>query len=528
MNEINFNVNINPMTRLEGHLDINTIVENKEVKDVEVSGALFRGFELILKDRDPTDAPVFSQRICGVCPASHAMASALCLDDALGISRDIPANARIIRNLILGANFIQSDILNFYHLSILDYMDITAVEDYTGCSCTLKSVKKFLRRGAPGPFLPRYKTDFRLHKKENIAAVKNYIKAFDIRRNAHEMLALFGGKMPHQCGIVPGGAAVQPVKKKINRFKRKLKGIIDFIDNIYHHDMITIAGRYKDYFSMGTGCEHLLSYGAFDLEDGGHQQEKRKRFMRQGLVTIDNNSLKFEKLDISKITEDIKHSWYDGDDKLPPAKGRTEPNREKAGGYTFIKAPRYNGKVVETGPLARVLVNYALKDKSTVQIVKNTLSKLGMKHGIHAFSSIMGRHLARFIECKLIAHEMKRWLSQLQPKEPFYSHYGEVREEGHGFGITGAPRGALGHWLEIQNKKIKNYQVVTPTTWNASPRDAEGKRGPMELALMGLTVNDGNNPIEIARLVRAFDPCTACAAHVLDPSGAVTGEFRVL
>ncbi|MCP4131106.1 MAG: nickel-dependent hydrogenase large subunit [bacterium] len=515
-------IKINPMSRIEGHLDITVTVANNTIEEAHLSGALFRGLELILKDRDPLDATIFTQRICGVCPASHAMTSALCLDEAFGISGSIHKNARIIRNLILGANIIQSDLLHFYHLAILDYVDITAVQNYKGSNPDLTSVKKFLKRGILGPFIPRYEGDYRLPANDNITAIKHYIEAFNKRSDAHEMLAIFGGKMPHQCGIAAGGATVKPTIENKTTFLQILNGIRDFINNEYLHDVLTITKYYKDYCTIGPGCGKFLSYGCFDLKDGNPDQATRKRLMQQGLI---NTALEIEKLDISKITEDIKYSWYDGSSNLPPSEGETNPNPYKKEAYSFIKSPRYGGTVVETGPVARVLVNYTAHHKATRELVDRILSDIGMD--ITVFFSIMGRNIARFIECKLIADAMAEWIMELDPDEPLYTEY-TIPDESEGFGISGAPRGALGHWMKIENSKIKKYQIVTPTTWNASPRDANNKPGPIEQTLTGLPVEDEKNPFEIVRAVRAFDPCIACAVHVLKPSGDVIGKFRVL
>jgi hydrogenase large subunit len=519
-------IDIKPMTRIEGHLDIKTTVENGKVKEAHIKGKLFRGFELLLKDREPTDASIYTQRICGVCPVSHATAAALCLDDAFGISDRIPKNARILRNLILGSNYLQSNILHFYHLAALDYVDITAVEKYKGYDPDLISVKKFLQRGVPAPFVPRYEGDYRLPGPENIAVAGNYMEAFNMRRHAHELLAVFGGKMPHQCGIVAGGATAAPTACKKSNFYNRLNDIRYFIDNMYLPDVLTIVKNYEEYCSMKTGCGRLLTYGAFDLKDGNPHQETRERFFQQGM--IDRSLEKVKKLDIAGITEAVKHSWYDYDgeeENLPPCSGETIPNWQKKGAYSFIKSPRCEGKVTETGPLADVLVNYVSHHKATRELVDKILSDLGMD--IQVFFSIMGRNIARVIQCKLVADAMADWVMELDPDGPLYRRY-DIPVEAGGFGLTGAPRGALGHWIRIENSKIKKYQVVTPTSWNASPRDADNTPGPMEQALTGLPVKDKDNPIEIVRAVRAFDPCLACAVHVLKPSGATIGEFRVL
>lgn len=513
---------IDPITRIEGHLKVVVTVENGEVKEAHSSGTLFRGFELILQGRDPRDATILTQRICGVCPIAHAQASALCLDDTFAVSDRVPKNGRIIRNLILGSNYIQSHILHFYHLAALDYVDVTAAADYEGNDADLKSVSAFLGRGALGPFVPRYEGDYRLPKEVNVAAVKHYVKALEMRRKAQEMLALFGGKMPHQCAIVAGGVTEKPTVDKIAAFLWRLNEIRDFVDHVYIPDVLAVAKGYSDHCAMGGGCGRFLSYGVFDLEDGNPDQTKRKRFIRQGLT---DTSLKVEELDVSKITEDVKHSWFEGEDRLHPAFGETHPNLRKEEGYSFLKSPRYAGEVIEVGPLARMLVSYASGDEVIKGLVDGALSELGADTS--ALFSIMGRHAARALECKRIADAMVDWVLELDPTEPVCARY-EIPEEAEGFGITDAPRGAVGHWMKVEDAKIAHYQCIVPTTWNASPRDAKGQPGPIEQALTGLPVKDEANPFEVVRTVRAFDPCLACAVHVMKPSGAKVGAFRVV
>jgi hydrogenase large subunit len=510
---------IDPITRIEGHLKVEVVVDKGQVKEAHTSGTLFRGIELILKGRDPRDATVLTQRICGVCPIAHATASTLCLDDTFGIADRIPKNGRIIRNLIFGSNYIQSHILHFYHLAALDYVDVTAAADYAGSDPDLASVKDFIARGALGPFVPRYEGDYRLPKAANVAAVKHYVQALEMRRKAHEMLAIFGGKMPHQCAIVSGGVTERPTVDKIAAFLWRLNEIRNFIDNVYLSDVLAVAGVYKDHCAIGKGCGQYLAYGAFDLEDGNANQSVRRRLTWQGVT---DTSLKVGPLEVQQITEDIQHSWFDGADRLHPSNGQTNPNPKKAGGYSFLKAPRYNGQPTEVGPLARMLVNYASGDPATKQLVDGALSALGADA-----TALMGRHAARALECKLVADAMANWVLELDPAQPSYAEY-KIPAEAQGFGITDAPRGAVGHWMRLEGGRIANYQCIVPTTWNAGPRDADGQPGPMEQALTGLPVRDEANPFEVVRTVRAFDPCLACAVHVLKPSGAEIREIRIL
>ena len=513
---------IDPITRIEGHLKVEVIVDGGEVKEAHSSGTLFRGFEIILRGRDPRDAPYLTQRICGVCPIAHATASNLCADDTFGIADRIPKNGRILRNLIFGSNYIQSHILHFYHLAALDYVDVTAAADYDGTDSDLKAVRDFIARGALGPFVPRYEGDYRLPKEVNVAATKHYVQALEMRRKAQEMLAIFGGKMPHQCTMVPGGATEIATVDKIAAFVWRLNELRDFIDNVYLPDVLAVAGVYSDHCAMGKGCGKYVAYGAFDLEDGNADQSTRKRLTKQGVT---DTSLAVEALDVRKITEDIEHSWFEGENQLHPSNGQTNPNPRKDGGYSFLKSPRYNGQAGEVGPLSRMLVNYASGDETTKTLVDGALSALGAD--ATALFSIMGRHAARALECKLVADAMVGWTLELEPNGPSYAEY-EIPAESQGFGITDAPRGALGHWMKLEGGRIANYQCVVPTTWNAGPRDADGQPGPIEQALTGLPVKDEANPFEVVRTVRSFDPCLACAVHVLKPSGAKIREFRIL
>ena len=452
---------IDPMTRIEGHLKIEVDVDDGKVVDARSSGTLFRGFEIILKGRDPRDAQHITQRICGVCPTSHAMASARCLDDAFGA--EVPPNGRIVRNLIHGANYIMSHILHFYHLAALDYV----IGPDTA------------------PFIPRYKGDYRLPKAVNDLAVQHYIQALAIRRRAQEMLAIFGGKMPQITVIIPGGVTEKVTQEKIDQFRDILKELTDFVDNVYVPDVFAVAGVYKDYLDIGRGCKNMLAFGIFQLDDR-KDSTGQNMLIKRGCY----NNGRFQMVDPKKITEDVKFSWFkDETSGLNPAEGRTEPEHGKLGAYSWIKAPRYDGLPHEGGPLARMWVNKVPE-----------IAALGEK----AFS-VIGRHAARAVECKLIAHAMSGWLDELKPGEPTYKPF-SVPKECNGMGLWEAPRGCLGHFIEVKDYKIYNYQVTSATIWNACPRDDKGQRGPIEEALIGTPVADLENPIEVARVVRSFDP----------------------
>lgn len=410
----------------------------------------------------------------------------LCLDNAFGVKP--PANGRIVRNLIQGINFVMSHILHFYHLAALDYV----------------------KGPETPPFIPRYEYDgvYRLPKAANDKAVEHYVQALDIRKKCHECLAVFGAKAPHTTVFTPGGVTELVTPEKIAQYKSYLDEIISFVDDVYIPDVLAVADFYSEYFEIGVGCKNMLAYGVFPLTDeddpdGQNQLIKRGRYTKG----------KFGSVDPQKITEDVKFSWFDNKGThRHPSEGMTIPLPRKTGAYSWLKAPRYDNQAHEVGPLARMWVNQ-------VQAVAD----LGQK----AFS-VLGRHYARAVECSMIAHELPKWLEQLVPGEPTFAPY-DIPKEGQGMGLTEAPRGALGHWIDIKGYVINNYQAVVPTTWNCSPRDDNGIRGAVEEALVGTPVKDPKQPIELVRVVRSFDPCIACAVHVLDIKGGSKRihQFRV-
>jgi len=490
-------IKIDPITRIEGHLSIEAVVDDGVVKQACSAGTLFRGFELILQQRDPRDANRLTQRICGVCPTSHATASALCIDDAFDLTDKIPDNGKLIRSLTLGSNFLQSHILHFYHLAALDYVDaVSAVGDLA-------------------LFVPRYEGDYRVPDKVNAELVNHYLMALDIRRKCQEMLSIFGGKMPHNVGTVPGGVTEKPTEDKITNFLWRLNEIRDFVDNIYIPDVISVAKAYSDYFEIGKGCQRLLAYGAFDSPNG--------ELFKPGVIS---EKLEHETFAPKNITEDVKHSWYaDSTSGKNPAQGQTKPEPKKQKAYSFLKAPRYKGKVFELGPLARMVSNYVQGDTKTKELVDSVLDEFDA--GVDALYSVLGRHAARALEAKLVADVMVDWLQALKPGEPAIVE-SRIPDQAEGIGLTEAPRGALGHWMTIKDKKIDRYQVITPTAWNASPKDDNDQPGPVEQAIIGTKVKDTDNPFEIVRIVRAFDPCLACSVHLLNAKGSELGVFKVV
>jgi hydrogenase large subunit len=502
-------ITIDPISRIEGHLKVEVTIDGGKVADARCSGMLFRGFEIFLRGRDPRDAQRLTQRVCGVCPAAHATASSLALDDAFGVAGKIPDNGRIIRNLILGSNFLQSHILHFYHLAALDYVDVTAAADYKGDDPDMKSLRNFLDRGRAEPFVPRYEGGYRLDAETNRAAAAHYIQALKMRRKAHEILAIFGGKMPHNMGIVPGGVTSGPEVDKIAAFLHGLNEIRDFIDNVYIPDVLAVAGAYRDHFAIGRGAENFLCYGSFD------------GFFPSGVV---DSSLGRSDLKAGAITEDVTSSWYDNSDGLHPSEGQTVPAPDKEGAYSWLKSPRYKSKVAEVGPLARVLCAYLADHEKIRPLVDQVLAAADAQPA--DLLSVCGRHAARALETKVVADAMAEWVVQLRPGEPIAVEY-EIPEKAKGAGMADAPRGAVGHWIRIEGGRIGHYQLVVPTTWNASPRDAAGNPGPMEQALIDTPIADEENPFEIVRIVRSFDPCLACSVHAVDHRGRPVAGYRI-
>lgn len=513
---------VDPITRIEGHLKIEVEVENGKVTNAWSAGEMFRGFEIILKGRHPLDAQQITQRICGVCPSSHAQAATRNLDAAFGVNP--PDNGRIIRNLILGANFIQSHILHFYHLAALDFVDITAVLEYNGNDRKMQKIRDWAagevaskRWNALAPFMPRMEGDYIKDKDLNIAAVAHYVEALDMRRKAQEALVLFGGKMPHEIAIFPGGVSEKPTVDKIAAYLSYIKELCSFIDNVYIPDVVAVAGECPSYWKIGKGCGNLLAYGVFEMNNEGTEH-----FMCPG-VYVDGKAQAFDQ---KKINEYVGYAKYSSATGKHPTQGETTPQADKEKAYTWLKAPRYEDKVLEVGPLARMGVEYlAGKNKAVKEVMDSTMKALGLK--VTDLFSTLGRHAARALEAKVVADACAKWVMELKPGKPVHNKY-KVPETGQGMGLTEAPRGALGHWINIKGGKIDNYQCVVPTTWNCSPRDDKGVMGPVEQALIGCPVADVKNPIEPCRVVRSFDPCIACAVHVVDTDKKELAKFRVM
>jgi hydrogenase large subunit len=462
-------IKIEPLTRIEGHLEIEVTVESvggqDQVVDARSSGTTFRGFEMLLPNRDPRDAVHLTQRICGVCPVSHAMAASMTLENAFKVTP--PANGRIMRNLVLGANYIQSHVLHFYHLAALDYINTTGILDMS-------------------PWTPRFVTPDMVGGTLAQTLVSHYVAALAIRRKAHQMGAIFGAKLPCVATFVAGGCTEMPTAEKIADFRALLTEIRGFVDGVFIPDVQTLGTAFPQYYSLGTGWGNLLAYGVFDLDAAGNS-----KLLARGRFTDGA----FQTVDPADITEYVKYAWYTAaSGNVNPASGVTEPDAEKVGAYSWNKAPRYLNKVHELGPLARMKINGDYTG------------------GISA----MDRLMVRALEAKKIADAMDGWLNELTVGATAYQ-YNTVPTSGAGIGLTEAARGALGHWVAIADSRISRYQVVTPTTWNASPRDDMDQLGPIEQGLIGVPVADQTQPVELLRVVHSFDPCLACSVHMVSP-----------
>ncbi len=498
---------LDPVTRIEGHLAVKVEMEANRVTKAYLSGEMFRGFEQILRGRDPLDAQHITQRICGVCPVEHGIASVLAQENAFALNP--PNNGRLVRNLLQASNFIMSHIAHFYLLSGLDFVDVAAVVDYAGKDPGLRALRDWAKTQLASksvlpvaPFLPRYAAKYLQNAEANFTALRHYLDALELRTVAHEMGAIFAGKLPHAATLTPGGVTETVSALKIAQFRAHLGRLQTFIDTAYLPDVVAVAGEFPEYFSIGRGPGNYLSYGVFpESADGA------KKSLPAGVLIAG----KLQPVDVEAITEDVGSSLFSSASGRKPFDGETVAAPTKAGAYSWVKAPRYQGQVMEVGPLARTLVAYhSSTDGPARADVDNLLKAIGREP--KDLESVMGRHAARALECKWIADRCGAWLDELKPDEPAFSQY-TVPETGRGRGLTEAARGALGHWIELKGGKIHNYQCVVPTTWNCSPRDDRGTPGAVEQALTGLAVADEENPIEVARVVRSFDPCLACAVH---------------
>jgi hydrogenase large subunit len=566
---MNERVVVDPITRIEGHLRIEAEMDGNRISQAYSSGTMVRGIEIILRDRDPRDAWAFAQRICGVCTLVHGIASVRAVEDALNYP--IPPNAQLIRNLMIGAQYVHDHVMHFYHLHALDWVDVVSalsadpkatsdlaqsLSNYPKSSPGYfsdmqKKLKSFVESGQLGIFANGYwgHPAYKLPAEANLMAVAHYLEALAWQRDVARLHTIFGGKNPHPNFVVGGVpcpidlnsdsalnaarfADVQSIIKKMQAF----------VDQVYVPDTLAIAGFYKDWAARGEGIGNFLTYGDFP-EKG--MDDPSSLLIPSGAI-LDRDLSTIHEVDMNSpehIKEFVSHSWYDysggKEQGLHPYEGETELNYtgpkppyehlDVDQSYSWLKSPRWKGKSMEVGPLARVLMLYASGHEQTKELVNMTLSKLDVP--VTALFSTLGRTAARTLETKVIADNMQVWYDNLisNVKTGDTKTFNETLWEpsswpkkAKGVGFMEAPRGALAHWIVIENEKISNYQAVVPSTWNAGPRDSDGQPGPYEAALEdNHEMHDPKQPIEILRTIHSFDPCIACAVHLTDPE---TGE----
>jgi hydrogenase large subunit len=567
---------VDPITRIEGHLRIEAQMDGDTIAQAYSSGTMVRGIEIILQGRDPRDAWAFVQRICGVCTLVHAMASIRSVEDALKI--EVPKNAQLIRNLMIGAQYIHDHVMHFYHLHALDWVDVVSclsadpaatstlaqsLSNYPNSSPgyfadVQKKVKTFVEQGQLGIFNKGYwgHPAYKLPPEANLMAVAHYLDALAWQRDVVQLHTIFGGKNPHPNFVVGGTPSAIDLnsdsainQKRLSQVQDVINRMRSFVDQVYVPDTLAIASFYKDWAAQGEGLGNFLCFG--DLPAGGGSINDPKSFLfprgailNRDLSTIHEVDLK----DPGQVQEYVAHSWYDysgGKDKgLHPWDGETKFNYdgpkppykqldvEKS--YSWLKSPRWKGHSMEVGPLARMLLMYATGNAQAKELVDMTLSKLEVP--VEALFSTLGRTAARTLETKIVADNMQGWYDALiaNIKAGDSDTFDESKwdpknwpKSSKGAGFMEAPRGGLSHYIVIEDAKIANYQAVVPTTWNAGPRDAEGKPGAYEAALQGHKMADPHLPIEILRTIHSFDPCLACAVHVTDPNGEELVQVKI-
>jgi len=560
---------VDPVTRIEGHLKIDAEVDNGFITKAWSSGQMWRGIEVILKGRDPRDAWVFTQRICGVCTTVHALASVRSVENALQL--EIPLNAQYIRNLIQSIHCLHDHIVHFYVLSALDWVDVVSalsadvaktvqlaesLSNWPGNSFNrFKAVKEKVQAlvdsGQLGPFANAYwgHKAMILPPEANLMAVSHYLEALDYQRKADMALGILSGKNPHIQNLSVGGVttAINPDNEntlnmaRLYWVKQLVEEVKGFIHQVYLPDVIAVAALYKDWLPYGAGVTNYLAVPdmvlntkatSFDLPGG--------TIMGGNLSTVKPFTSFNDPYFKDNVAECIARSWYDGDWTRHPYDEDTVPKYSEfndKGRYTWLKAPRFNGEPMQVGPLAQVMVGYAQGHELTKKYVDFALSQIsavaGVQVGPAVLHSTIGRHGARAIRAAMMADlALKHWQLLVDNigkgdltifNKPTFPK-GEIQ----GFGFHEAPRGALSHWIVIQDGLIKNYQCVVPSTWNAGPRDDKDIAGPYEASLVGNPIADPERPLEVLRTIHSFDPCIACAVHMLNPEGREMVKIKVM
>ncbi|MBD3853223.1 MAG: nickel-dependent hydrogenase large subunit, partial [Acidobacteria bacterium] len=553
-------ITVDPITRIEGHLRIDVEVDRGKVQNSWSSGQMWRGIEKILEGRDPRDAWIFTQRICGVCTTVHAIASVRSVENALQINP--PLNAQLIRNILISAHALHDHIVHFYHLSALDWVDVVSalkgnpkttsrlaeslspwpgngVKDLTAVK---EKLADFVSKGQLGIFTNGYwgHPAMDLPPDVNLLAVSHYLQALEVQKTANKVVTVLGSKTPNIQNLAVGGVAnainldneATLNMAKLYQIKGYLEEVRAFIDQVYFTDVAAIGAMYAPWLGYGAGVTNYLSVPDLPLNPEGTE------FGMPGGVIMNGDLGSFREISSfndelfrDNVAESIAHSWYEGDGDLHPWQGETVPaysEFDHEGKYSWVKSPRFEGQPMQVGPLAQVLAGLAAGDELTTKFALEFLDVAGSVAGVKltpaVLHSTLGRHAARAIRARVIAHQaVGQWEALVgnigggdtEIFTPFEFPTGEIQ----GFGFHEAPRGTLSHWCVIDNGKIKNYQCVVPSTWNAGPRDGDGQLGPYEASLVGNPIADPERPLEVLRTVHSFDPCLACAIHTHDADG---------
>ena len=561
-------ITIDPITRIEGHLRIDVEADGGSVQKAWASCTMWRGIETILKGRDAREGWVFAQRFCGVCTTVHAMASVRAVEDALQL--EIPANAQYIRNLILIAHALHDHIVHFYHLSALDWVDITTipvansahaaaiadgVSSWPGNShheleAVQSKVKGLISSGQLGIFSHGYwgHPAMRLSPEMNLILFAHYLQALEFQRKACQVVGILGGKTPHIQNLAVGGvmnainlnSLATMNMDRLGMLQSLLEDLVPFVQQAYFVDVCLLAASYPDWFRYGRGVTNYLAVPDLPVD------AKATKFDLPGGVVTNGNLASVCSINDwhdqpirGAVAEDLTHAWYVGGVQ-PPWKGKTDPDYtdfHEDGKYSWVKAPRYDGAPMQVGPLSNVLVGYASGHPLTRKWSDLAFQRISAAQGgqlrIGDMQSTMGRYLARAIRSAMLSDlALKHWqlLSDniVKGDDTTYNPPQFPQHEVVGVGMHEAPRGTLSHWVVVDKGTFSNYQAVVPTTWNASPRDEKGAPGPYESSLLGNRVADPEKPLEVLRTVHSFDPCMACACHTLDASGREIARVKVL
>ena len=560
---------VDPITRIEGHLRIDVEVDGGSVRNAWSSGQMWRGIENILLGRDPRDAWLFTQRFCGVCTTVHAMASVRSVENALKLQ--IPNNAVYIRNLILAAHAMHDHIVHFYHLSALDWVDVVSAlkadpakaaklaeglsnwpgNDRLQLQAVKDKLQSFVAGGQLGIFTNGYwgHPAMKLPPEVTLLATAHYLQALDQQREVNKVVAMLGSKTPNIQNLAVGGVANAINLDNLTtlnmdvlyRIKDLLEEVRTFVDQVYLPDVIAIGAMYPEWLGYGAGVTNYMAVPDLPLDTKGTRFDLPGGTIFGGdLNTVKTFTGFTDPYFRDNVAECIAHSWYDGDWTRHPWEEETVPKYtdfQDAGKYSWVKAPRFQGKPMQVGPLAQMLIGYASGNEEIRKLVDGALDRAsgiaGTKLSPAVLHSTLGRHLARAVRARLIADlALKHWglLMENIGKGDFdtYNMPEFPKGEQRGFGFHEAPRGTLSHWVVIENGKIANYQAVVPSTWNAGPRDDKGQPGPYEASLLGNPVADAEHPLEVVRTVHSFDPCLACAVHTHDTEGHEIARVKAL